>query len=162
MSPPDPTPFAFSARASLPEAAAGSLWSRWCALSSWADWDLSLSGVLHVQERLFLGQRFAVVPKATGRPIPVCVASFEAGRSFTTASAGPLGLLAFGHALLESPEPGRVTLEHSVCAVVADEEAFAAQHWRRLRGDVEDSVAALAALVDPAGGARAAARELAS
>jgi hypothetical protein len=141
---PDCASFHHAGRLQLPQSAAPSIWRRWCALSMWPDWDVSLSDVIAESDGLALGRSFHIVPKASGIRIPVRVVSFCEGIHFTTASVGPLGLVSFGHTLVAEASPGCVSLEHTICAAPVDEETFAARVWSRLVADVDDAVAALA------------------
>jgi hypothetical protein len=147
MSHNESTEFAFAHRKELPMAAAALIWQRWSQLSSWQDWDQSLSGTEATRDGIGLGQRFSVVPKMTGKPIPVTVVSFVEGMQFTTASAGPMGLMAFGHTLNIDTVRQTATLEHSICALPADAEFFRTRLWNSLKADVAASVDALGNLV---------------
>lgn len=137
------TEFAFSHRKVLPSHAAARVWQRWSSLSSWQDWDQSLSGTQAEGDSIVLGQRFCVVPKMNGQPIPVTVASTVEGLHFTTASAGPMGLMAFGHTLIVDTAAQTVTLEHSICAVPGDADMFRTRLWDHLKADITASVEAL-------------------
>jgi hypothetical protein len=139
--------FAFAHRKELPLAAAALVWQRWNQLSSWHDWDQSLSSTEAKSDAIGLGKRFSVVPKMTGKPIPVTVVSSVEGLQFTTASAGPIGLMAFGHTLIIDTVRETATLEHSICAVPADAELFRTRMWNSLKADVAASVDALGNLV---------------
>ena len=137
------TAFTFTHRKVLPSQAAASVWQRWCSLSSWQDWDQSLSGTQAESDSIATGQRFCVVPKTSGQPIPVTVVSAVEGQHFTTAAAGPMGLMAFGHSLVVDDAAQTVTLEHSICAVPGDAEIFRTRVWDHLKADVIASVEAL-------------------
>lgn len=141
------TAFAFAYQKSLPAVAATRVWQRWSAFSSWQDWDRSLSGTQAESETLALGQRFCVVPRVTGHPVPVTITSIVERLHFTTVSAGPMGLIAFGHTLILDAASPTATLEHSVCAVPTDQDVFRAMHWDRLMSDVAGSVESLSDLV---------------
>jgi len=141
------TEFTFSYRKELPLSTAAHVWKRWSLLSSWQDWDQSLSGTQAASNSIALGQCFCVVPKMTGKPIPVTVISAVDGLHFTTASAGPVGLMAFGHTLIVDAAAQIVKLEHSICMVPADADFFRARMWDRLKTDVTASVQALGHLV---------------
>lgn len=141
------TEFAYSHRKVLPSYAADRVWRRWVSLSTWQDWDQSLLGTQAGGDTIVLGQRFCVVPKINGQPIPVTVVSAVEGLHFTTASAGPMGLMAFGHALIIDAEAQTVTLEHSICAVPSDTDMFRTRLWDHLKADVTASVEALGNLI---------------
>ncbi len=147
MSQHEPTEFAFTHSKMLPSFAAARIWQRWSSLSSWRDWDQSLTETQVGSETIAIGQRFCVVPQVTGHPIPVTVASAVEGLHFTTVSVGPMGLMAFGHTLSLDTAAQTVTLEHSICAVPADKDMFRSLHWDRLKRDVTESVEALGDLV---------------
>lgn len=147
MSQNESTEFAFIYHKELPLGTAIHVWQRWSCLSSWQDWDQSLSGTQAESNSIALGQCFFVVPKMTKKPIPVTVVSAVEGLHFTTASAGPMGLMAFGHTLIVDAEAQTVTLEHSICAVPADADLFRTRMWDCLKADVTASVEALGYLV---------------
>lgn len=140
------TKFAFAYSKTLPFQVADCIWQRWNCLSSWQDWDQSLSCAQAESNSIALGHQFCVVPRMSGQPIPVTVVSAVEGLHFTTASVGAMGLLSFGHTLILNTASQTVTLEHSICAVPVDVEIFRARIWDRLKEDVTASVEALGEL----------------
>jgi hypothetical protein len=138
--------FHHAARLRLPRAAAPGVLQRWNALSSWPDWDVSLSAVIAARNVLELGGSFHIVPKVGAEPIRVDVVSFS-DMHFTTASFGPLGLLCFGHSLSRDDDGEHVWLEHTIFADPHDASSFAGRIWPRMSSDVDAAAAALARLV---------------
>lgn len=123
------------------------VWQAWEKLSEWQTWDASLNGTTALSDGLELGKHFSVLAKKAPAPIPVTVISFSRNIHFTTCSNSPLGLLAFGHTLTDSPTEGMITVEHTIYAAPANATAFAAGPWLSFKDDVKKSVAALAELV---------------
>lgn len=147
MSQNESTEFAFVCRRELPIDTAAHVWQRWSLLSNWQDWDQSLSGTQAENNSIALGQCFFVVPKMTGEPIPVTVVSSVQGLHFTTASAGSMGLMAFGHTLILDAAAQTVTLEHSICAVPTNADLFRTRMWDHLKAGITKSVESLVDLV---------------
>jgi hypothetical protein len=127
----------------IPAAVVPAVWQAWCTLSEWQDWDASLRGVEAEANGLSLGKRFAVVTKAAPAPVIVHVTAFEDHRHFTTSSAGPLGLLSFGHTVAPGLQPHLARVTHSICALPGDGGLLPDAVWARLRSDVVESVIAL-------------------
>jgi|GEM_PF-1492943 len=123
------------------------VWQAWEKLSEWQTWDASLNGAVALSDGLELGKHFSVLAKNAPAPVPVTVISFSRNIHFTTCSNNPLGLLAFGHTLADSPIEDMITLEHTIYAVPANATAFAAELWSSFKDDVKKSVASLAELV---------------
>ena len=142
----EPTNFVYSYSKSIPHDALSTIWKRWSELSLWHTWDSSLKGTQAQNNGLALGKRFLVTPKGAPVSIPVTITGFIEGTHFTTVSQSPVGLLAFGHSLIVTPETKLTTLIHSICAVPTDQTFFATNMWDRLQKDVQESVSCLAKL----------------
>ncbi len=135
--------FAFSYRKALPFKVATRIWQRWGSQSTWKEWDKSIFEIIDGAGSITTGQQFFVVPHRVRQPIHVTVVSAVEGLHFTTASTGAMGLLAFGHTIIKNEPEQTITLEHSICVVPVDEEAFLIEHWDRLKRDIAESVEAL-------------------
>ena len=146
MSEHETSPFVYQYQAPISATAMTLIWQRWCRLSSWQEWDSSLSGTESVDDGLTLGKRFSVLPLHGPGAIAVSVTALIEGLHFTTTSHGPMGLLSFGHTLQPATATEPAKLIHSVCVQPADAELFAERFWDKFKQDVCESVSTLAAM----------------
>lgn len=107
--------FVFSHTVNLPVNAAARVWEIWSDLANWQFWDVSLKGTEAIENGLYLGKRFTIIPKNGPGPFEVGITSLIEGVHFTTTSESPIGLLSFGHTLMFSEDRQKISLQHSIC-----------------------------------------------
>lgn len=139
--------FSFAYRNTLPVNVASRIWQRWNSQSTWQEWDKSISGTFDGTDSITIGQQFYVVPYQAPRAIKVTVVSLVEGIHFTTVATVKMGLLAFGHTIINNGHEQTVILEHSICAVPNDAEIFRSQYWGQFQQDIATSVETLSLCV---------------